>query len=177
MSVSFSNNDEFICAVLKTGVVYVDAAAGKIYLLRGPGGALLKYPRLVTGTNIKGYLHVKLSINGEKHTVRIHRVIWISVYGGIPDGTVIHHKNNKKGDNRIENLAVVTPAENSRLAAIDGLYASGERNKRTKIKADMVAKIRADYADGKGTMRQIAKVYGISKSRVSQLVSVQNEED
>lgn len=165
------NNDQFVAEVLKTGMVIVDAAQGKVYVRRGPGGLILKSPREVRGTNIHGYLHVKLSINGEKRSVRLHRVIWVSVHGVIPDGMVIHHKNNIKSDNRIENLAVVTPAENSRLAALDGLYLTGDRNKRTKLTSDCVAKIRSDYVMGKGTLRQLAKAYGISKSRVSQLVN------
>lgn len=38
---------------------------------------------------------------------RLHRLIWIYHNGDIPNGYVIHHKNMRKNDNRIENLEML----------------------------------------------------------------------
>jgi HNH endonuclease len=48
----------------------------------------------------EGYLKEK--INGK--VVSVHRIVWESQYGPIPNGHVIHHKNGITHDNRIENL-------------------------------------------------------------------------
>ena len=43
-----------------------------------------------------------------------HRIIWEMHYGSIPEGMEIDHIWHNKLDNRIENLRLVTPIENSR---------------------------------------------------------------
>ena len=43
-----------------------------------------------------------------------HRVIWIWHNGSIPKDLVVDHINRDKSDNRIENLQIVTQAENCR---------------------------------------------------------------
>jgi len=41
-------------------------------------------------------------------TVRLHRAVWESERGTIPEGCVIHHINENKADNSIGNLELVT---------------------------------------------------------------------
>jgi hypothetical protein len=45
----------------------------------------------------------------------LHRDIWISRNGQIPDGFDIHHRNESKQDNRIENLECLSKAVHSVL--------------------------------------------------------------
>lgn len=42
----------------------------------------------------------------------VHRLVWESFKGKIPDGMQINHINEIKDDNRLENLGLVTPKEN-----------------------------------------------------------------
>ncbi len=39
--------------------------------------------------------------------IRAHRWVWISLHGKIPIGYHIHHKNENKSDNRIENIELI----------------------------------------------------------------------
>ena len=52
-----------------------------------------------------------------------HRAVWERAYGVIPDGLWIDHINENKSDNRLENLQLVTPAQNKQRST----YAKGYR--------------------------------------------------
>lgn len=45
----------------------------------------------------------------------MHRYMWEKEVGKIPDGWDIHHKNEKKWDNRIENFECLPKSEHTRL--------------------------------------------------------------
>lgn len=72
-----------------------------------------------------GYMQIRL---GQK-TYLAHRIVWEAFNGPIPAGMHINHINEKKDDNRLENLNLMTPKENhnwgtgierQRTAAING---------------------------------------------------------
>ena len=124
------------------------------------------------GSNVNGYRVVNIRNNTTKLQCRVHRIIWISQNGIIPDGYVVDHINNDKQDNRIENLQLLTPKENSTKAKEDGLYLEGLDNKATKLDPDLRDEIAFLYAYSDLTQRQLAEVYGISKSRINQIIKL-----
>lgn len=85
--------------------IYVSAHEGKIYRLKkGEWKEVGSY-------NNKGYL--QFGFNGK--TVKCHRYIYEYVYGEIPDGFEVNHKNHKRDDNRINNLELVTRSQNNQF--------------------------------------------------------------
>lgn len=62
--------------------------------------------------NGTGYLQVGLSKNGQRKRFYIHRLVWTTFKGKIPEGYEIHHLDNDKSNNDVSNLALVTRAEN-----------------------------------------------------------------
>ena len=162
--------DELIAIALANKDILVDAEAGKVFRTRGPGGIALKEPTAFVGTNCNGYLVAHLSANGVKKQVRLHRVVWISQHGIPPEGYVVDHINNDKTDNRITNLQLLKAEENSTKASRDGLYLVGEDNPRTKLTIELKERIFFDYQSGGTSYSKLAIKYGISKSRVAQIV-------
>lgn len=168
--VSQMTKDEYIAWNLAEGNIIADPRTGKVYGTRGPGGVPYKEPKELKGTELNGYRVVSIRNGATKLQCRVHRIIWISANGVIPDGYVIDHINNNKQDNRIDNLQVLTPGENSKKAANDGLFPKGLDNKATKLDPDLKDEIAFLYEYSDMTQRELAEVYGISKSRINQII-------
>lgn len=162
--------DEYIAWNLAEGNIIADPTTGKVYGTRGPGGVPYKEPKELKGSEVNGYQVVSIRNGATKLQCRVHRIIWISQHGVIPEGYVIDHINNDKTDNQIKNLQLLTPQENSTKAKEDGLYHEGLDNKATKLDPDLKDEVAYLYHHTDLTQRQLAEVYGISKSRINQII-------
>lgn len=72
---------------------------------------------------INGNGYREISIDGKKP--KAHRLIWAYVNGDIPAGMQIDHINGIRDDNRLENLRLVTNAENRRNQSMRSDNSSG----------------------------------------------------
>ena len=57
-----------------------------------------------------------------KGYVKEHILVWVNANGAIPTGSVIHHKNGEKDDNRLENLEMMTASEHNRLTFLGNTF-------------------------------------------------------
>jgi hypothetical protein len=92
--------------------------------------------------NARGYSWLQVRISGRLYAA--HRLAWMHYYGQNPDGE-IDHVNQNATDNRIDNLRVVTHAENARnqpmkrtnTSGITGVYWESRTAKwRAEVKVD-----------------------------------------
>ena len=76
-------------------------------------GHRLKEKILKPSISHNGYYRVCLHKNsiGKMHVV--HRLVWIAFNGPIPEGLQVNHINEIKSDNRLSNLNLMTPKENT----------------------------------------------------------------
>lgn len=79
------------------------------------GTVFSKKSNRFVGHKLKGgYIQVSLmGDNGKVYNYLIHRLIWESVNGTIPNGMEIDHIDTNPSNNRISNLICVTHKENS----------------------------------------------------------------
>lgn len=130
--------------------------------------------RLCRPGNAYGYPRYTLSYEGEQRTIAAHRLLWEAFVGPIPRGLVINHKNGVKDDNRLDNLEVVTVAENTR----HGFRTLGRRpvinprpgskNGRAWLTESDIPPIRARIAAGE-PLALIAEEYGVNHATIWQI--------
>lgn len=61
--------------------------------------------------NSRGYLVVRIN----DKTIKLHKLVYQDAYGEVPEKWHIHHVNNDKLDNRIENLQAMTALDHRRV--------------------------------------------------------------
>ena len=139
-----------------TQQIYVNAHDGKIYRLKKTGWK-------ECGSNRKGYL--QFSLHGK--TVRNHRYIYEHVFGPIPDGYEINHKNHQRHDNRIDNMELVTRSQNTQFIQKRGDNKSGIPNISWHVqRSKYVIRFQVDNKD---------KHFGYFKELNNETIDIRNE--
>lgn len=99
---------------------FIDGTDGK-YMISKDGVVVLKSThRILKQEDRNGYKRVVL--NSVKHSV--HLLVWQTFKGEIPKGMVIDHIDGNRGNNKLENLRMVSQSENVRNAYLNGHSAS-----------------------------------------------------
>lgn len=129
-----------------------------------PGSPYLKFG------DRRGYQ--KCSMGKPQKDVSVHRLVWQSFNGRIPQDYEINHLNGIKTDNRLCNLEAVTRSENCkhrvRVLGKKPHYIGprkGETNGRAKLTWDDVREIRS--LNGKVSHKMLAYRYGVSPASIS----------
>lgn len=63
-------------------------------------------------TNHNGYQMLQITCGDYRGAFSIHRIVWESFNGKIPEGMQVNHINEDKTDNRLENLNLMNPRDN-----------------------------------------------------------------
>jgi hypothetical protein len=95
--------------------LYIVTTDGKVRRTAASGRCTKAYPagsELRQTPNTKGYLRVGLRKNGRTVVRPVHQLVLEAFHGPRPEGMVSRHLNGDNTDNRSENLAWGTQAEN-----------------------------------------------------------------
>lgn len=81
---------------------------GKVYRQDNTGAFILCKQSISSN----GYLVIRLA-KPFRHTKKVHRLVWETFKGPIPDGMVIDHDDTHKDNNTLSNLKVCTQKDNN----------------------------------------------------------------
>jgi hypothetical protein len=98
---------------------YYDAESGML-IWRNGNGRNVKPWQEAKASNGQGYYSVKIDGN----SYRVHRLIWLYVYGNFPEKD-IDHKNRIRNDNRLCNLRDVSRTDNCQNISLPNHNKSG----------------------------------------------------
>lgn len=121
----------------------------------------------------RGYLHLCVSVDGVRSTIKVHRLVALAFLDAPPpNAREVNHKNGIKTDNRACNLEWCTRSENILHAYRMGLKdpMGGERSPHAKITAKQAREIMWRVKDNGETRIAVSADYGISMSSVSRIV-------
>ena len=91
-----------------------------------------------------GYYAVRKMYDTHCYTFMEHRVVWYFVHGSLAQDKVINHKDFDRGNNRIENLELISQKDNVKWSKTHGRYPSnaGCENGRAALTKEEVQAIR-----------------------------------
>jgi hypothetical protein len=126
-----------------------------------------------------GYEYTVLSINKNRKTVKIHRLVAEAFIDNVSNKPFVNHINGIKTDNKASNLEWATASENTRHAFKYGLKksAKGENSHLSKLNMIIIKKIRNEYFKNKISQQKLAIKYDISKSQIYRIVNYINWKD
>jgi len=85
-----------------------------------------------------GYYLSTTNVNGKRK--RLHRYVWECNYGEIPKGYYIHHIDENKGNNSIENLELIKAGRHSKLHSTELATDEFKKKRKKNIKENALPK-------------------------------------
>lgn len=146
-----------VALALQSGDYWVDTQAGEIWSRkydpvknRGSDWKLIG-----KGKDRLGHRIVSLYYTGGSVMTYVHRVVWMVVFGRIPNYLEVDHRDNNTQNNSINNLQLLSSTENNRKKPY---------GHTRKLTSESVIEMRRIYAAGGVSIRAIAIQFGIKKS-------------
>lgn len=128
-----------------------------------------KHTRLVGSTRCldnswNGYARISLWKQNKRNRFLVHRLVYAAFVGEIPEGKEVNHIDSDPNNNSVDNLEVVTHAENMQHAAKKGRLSK-------KLNAKQVRDIRNIASAGDRSFRSLGREYRVCHNLISRIVS------
>lgn len=133
-----------------------------------PGLFVTEDGRVFQELNISDAEHGYKTIKTGRGTVRRHTLVADAFLGKQEKGMVVRHLNGVPGDDRPENLAYGSQADNELDSLGHGTHTRGERNSLAKITDAQAVEIYRRRAAGE-MGKALAREFGISEQRVADI--------
>ena len=113
-------------------------------------------------------MKTNLALDSDSTARSVHRIVYESFVGRIPDGMQINHIDGNKQNNHISNLEVCTPQENVAHAYMLGLArgGEGESNSMSKVKERQVLQMYDLFELGYSN-KAVGEMFGLHDRYVS----------
>lgn len=114
----------------------------------------------------KGYHDLQVTLGGRRYCISAHHMVWLFFNGAYPEHLTINHKDFNKANNALDNLELLTHAENVAHAVRGGRL---KAHPWRKLTAQFVREIRALRAGGT-SVNCLAARYSLSPKAIRTLL-------
>jgi hypothetical protein len=119
-----------------------------------------------------GHLMVRLSVDGKLRAFYVHRLVALAFIGEPPSPEhQIAHEDGCPDHNWVENISWKTAKQNCADQVRHGTDPSGERNPNAVLTDLQVQLIRAHHAIGGTSKAVLSRLFGVSDTHISRIVS------
>ena len=95
----------------------------------------------------KGYFFVNLYKNGERKFFTVHRLVYETFVGEIPEGLQCNHIDEDKENCRLDNINLMTPSQNANWGTRNARVAAAHKGKKKSYVAAALSKSVEAYDD------------------------------
>ena len=125
-----------------------------------------KKPRILKPVMNKGYPFVLLYNSQGRKLVPVHRIVWTTYVGPIPDGMcVLHGTGGIRSCASLEYLRLGTYGENQADRVKDGTDLKGENHPHTVLTDVQVRYIKQRLIDGMSNI-SLARLFGVNRQMI-----------
>ena len=136
--------------VIKDYPSYLISSDGKVYSTKS--NRYIKQHK-----HHKGYAIVRLSYEGKRKNVRVHRLIAKAFIPNPNNYPIVRHLNDNKEDNRMCNLAWGTNSDNMK-----DMFSNGYKSHLRHLSEEQISEIKCKYSTGNYTYKTLAELYGVA---------------
>lgn len=166
-----TDSDRYFLNLVEQGKIEIDYQTGIVY------SNLSGKRKPVGAKHSAGYLHISAGPSRqERHYILLHRLVWMTKHGEIPDGYEVNHKNGKKKENREDNLELLTRVDNVKhaIVSLNKVFgfatAKGSRYGRKKTPRDKIDEVLKLYNTETRNQSEISRRTGVKRPIVNRII-------
>lgn len=154
--------------IIKNYKNYIVTDCGKVFNIKSN-------KQLKERKHTKGYLRVSLCQKGDCKDFYIHRLVAEAFVPNPNNYLEVNHINSDKKDNNVSNLEWCTRSHNMQHCVESGNHKSPNLSKEdsgcSKLTQVQVDEIRSLYESGNYRQIELAKMFNISRSNISSIIT------
>ena len=129
-------------------------------------GHRLKEKILKLWVTHNGYYQIQLCKNSKVRYYMVHRLVYEAFNGTIPEGLQVNHINEVKTDNRLSNLNLMTPKENTNWGTGIERMAKKQINRKDQSKLVLQFDLQDNFVKEYPSTKQVERELGFAQAHI-----------
>ena len=135
---------------------------------KGKNGSLVPVKeRILKPRLVFGYYMIGLRKQSTQKKYLVHRLVWITFNGQIPEGLQVNHINEVKTDNKLENLNLMTAKENCNWGTRNERTGKVLKNRKDQSKSVLQYDLQDNFVKEYPSTHQVEREKGFNQGAIN----------